>query len=482
MVINEGAYFVYGSAYEFAATGNRSTAVRTVGDVRLEDVRATAGGPASAAIAADGDLYLLYGTVHGPITATGSLSLDLADVDPIPENAIIIGREARWLSNDDIDMGIFGFCAVAGHANPLPATMYMDCVDIEGVEDTGTFHGVPLQWETAGLDLSTPGTYTVYGTPQLPGSILGLDGVERKPVTVQIVESGKLWLTGVANLRTVMYLQYLEDIVEAEAYKLHHSRDGETWSLLGDEGDARIESWGTDLFGLQRNSLHYFQLEVIGGPMAGRSNILTFWLDEKAMLGNGGDRDGTGQGDNGPLPPPVGGDPEPPDPPKPPPGGENPEPPAPPPPGDKDPEQPQQPAFPQGSGASSDSGRDQDATVPAIKVETVLEVDVGPERQEASESVYSPRQQPSVKPVEEPAEQAADMSPVDIVPQSERRQPVAAPTQDAVLASEPPSDQVARVRDVSGCPLAAGGAIALAAVGFLLWRRLRGGKRYGDQA
>lgn len=280
------------------AAGSRSTALLVQGNTRLRNLAIHAPRADSVAISADGDLLLDECRVTGVMEVAGDLTLDLTQASPLPENARIVSRRANWLYGDDSDMGMFGLWAAAGQENPLPETISIELLDTDGENNAMMLYDVPMRWESGGADLSRPGSYTVYGTPEISSTYPEVEGLERTAVSVKVVEAGKPWLVAASAPGLYVKLHYLEPVADPGELRLYHSLDGETWSLM--DNDARVSAWDATAFRLQYDQMHYFQLEVVGGPMAGRSNVLSFWLDVANKIGSGGDRDNGDRDEQGP--------------------------------------------------------------------------------------------------------------------------------------------------------------------------------------
>ena len=347
-------------------TGEGSVALKVRGDARLDRLRAEAGSNGTA-IWATGNLTLESCSVYGPVHTDGTLTLDCTAAEPLPEGARVISRQAYWLSDYGADMGIFGFWAVAGQQSPLPDAISLDLIDRDGAEELKFMQNVPMLWEANSADLSIPGTYTVYGTPQMHELPHGVAGLKRTAVTVQIVEPGSPWLIAASVPSSYVSLHFLEPIEDAEEIRLYHSLDGETWTKP-DEDAVWISGWSASIQFLQPDHMHYFQLEVVGGSLAGCSNILSFYLDADNLIGNGGDRDNGDRGDQGedppePLPPAI-------PPPEPPQSPDNPEPPdTPDTPTPQDTPPPASPRTGGGSSGSSDKPDTDIARTPTPQVE-----------------------------------------------------------------------------------------------------------------
>ena len=356
MELGEHAY-IYCPDTVIEVTGNNSIALKVRGDARLDRLRAEAGNNGTA-ISATGNLTLESCSVYGAVHTGGILTLDCTAAEPLPENARIISRKAHWLSDYGADMGIFGFWAVAGQQSPLPDAISLDLIDRDGAEELKFLQDIPMLWEANSADLSAPGTYTVYGTPQIPELPHGVGGLERTAVTVQIVEPGRPWLIAASVPSSYVSLHFMEPIEDAEDIRLYHSLDGETWTRL-DEDAVWLSGWSASIQFLQPDHMHYFQLEVVGGSLAGRSNTLSFYLDADNLIGDGGDRDNGDRGDQGenppePLPPVI----PPPDPPVTPDNPTPPDTPAPPtPPDDPSPASPRPGGGTSGSADKPDTDR-----------------------------------------------------------------------------------------------------------------------------
>ncbi len=301
---------------ELHAEGAGATALSAAGDLWLTNMTVATAGAGCLAIDADGDVVLDYCSISGDIRAAGGVTLNASAVTRIPDGATVVARGAVWNYPDPgfgaFDAKVFGVHRVVGDDTPLPEALFFDLYNTDDPDDYILSLEWPVLWELGSADFDAPGKYTIRGAPQLPGHIRSLTGAEPADILLHVAESGKPHLTGASlfNMNNELLIHYLEPIEGADAITLHHSEDGETWRALepwslehwetihaeAGEQSSRVNSFGVD-------RLHYFRLEVEGGPMAGVSEVLSFYLNSEGLPTVGGDRDDDDRGrqDDPPL-------------------------------------------------------------------------------------------------------------------------------------------------------------------------------------
>jgi hypothetical protein len=297
------------------AEGEDAIALAAEGGERFHSLTVTASGEGSAAIDAGGDLTLTLCKIEGAIRCEGTLTLDCTSADPLPSNAAVIKRKAIWQNPVGFyDIAVFGLHRLIGSSDPLPESITMTLYQPENPDEyvnaEATF---PVLWDMNSADLSVPGETIVTAVPQIE-SIPGLESIGSTEIKLHTVEPGIPHLTGALAFTffgaasTELYL--FEPIEDADEILLFHSPDGENWTALAEFEDYSFSGDHCMVYSVETKKTHHYKLEVIGGVMAGESNVLSFYLDENGQPFPGGDRTGT---DRPGHEPPDGDDEKPPD-------------------------------------------------------------------------------------------------------------------------------------------------------------------------
>lgn len=173
--------------------------------------------------------------------------------------------------------------------------------------DNGIFLSVPLIWDISSIAFGTPGTYRVYGIPDLPEGVLLSSDFSSYPCDVIIQKNGVFSLTPPTFDGISFMTRWTKPTPQREKFHRYYAiGDDGPWQEDTTGSFMRIESFNTQSMYVfyYENVLfevpYYFQLEYDGEY----SNILKIYLTEDDLYYDliEGDRDG---GDRGEQPPPA---------------------------------------------------------------------------------------------------------------------------------------------------------------------------------
>ena len=291
-----------------SAEGTQACAVYATGGDTLELYRLElrADGDQAAAVRSDVPVRLLFSTVNGEIEAP-EVILDASPADPIPADAKVVQRVAG--PGDTLSEN--GLCLPVGaSAEELDALLADRLGDSGGYalsdragEADAVFYSAPGAWSGETVDLTRPGTYWFTGVPE--EARLGSVTLPERRVPVHVVDPDAPWIMDAERFEESVYLRYFRAVEGAEGWTLRCSMDGgESWRDAATLPGAELSAEGALIGALpQMNMTYIFQLEVLGGDMAGRSNVLAFSYYDSRHWNGGGDWDGGDRGDQGELPP-----------------------------------------------------------------------------------------------------------------------------------------------------------------------------------
>lgn len=283
---------------EVVANGKGATAVYANKDVSLFYMSITAKGEDSTGIHATGEVQLKGCVVEAgktPIVSEqGVIVIDGCSVAPIPECAEVIDREAvpggRIQEN--------GICVAEGESlddvlskNTLANYYLLDKERVVSISNyiTGT------NWTNLPSDTNTPGECSLVCDPIGVPEWMPIEGVDSFEVPLHIVAENQPHIEFASRFGwdTVM-LKFFSEIKEAEKITLWYSSDnGQTWHDFEELPTADVSPTGAVVDALPPNQAYLFQLEVTGGGMAGKSQVLEFpYYDSDPDSWGGGDRTG----------------------------------------------------------------------------------------------------------------------------------------------------------------------------------------------
>lgn len=283
---------------EIVATGNGATAIYANKNFNLSYISITAKGEDATGIHATGKVQLKGCVVEAgktPIVSEqGEIVIDGCSVAPIPECAEVIGREAvpggRIQEN--------GICVAEGESlddvlskNALANYYLLDKERVVSITNyiTGT------NWTNLPSDTNTPGECSLVCDPIGVPEWMPIEGVTPFEVPLHIVAENQPHIEFASRFgwHTVM-LKFFSEIEGAEKITLWYSSDnGQTWHDFEDLPTADVSPTGAVVDTLPPNRTYLFQLEVTGGGMAGKSQVLEFpYYDSDPDSWGGGDRTG----------------------------------------------------------------------------------------------------------------------------------------------------------------------------------------------
>ncbi len=291
-----------------SAEGAQASAVYATGGDTLELYRVAlrAAGEQAAALRSDVPVRLLFSTVEGAAEAP-ALTLDASSADPMPADAEVIQRVAG--PGDTLSEN--GLCLPVGApAEELDRLLEDRLGDRIGYalydragEMGAMLYTAPGTWSGEAVDLSRPGTYWFTGVPE--EARLGEVALPERRVPVHVVDPDTPWLMDAERFEESVYLRYFRAVEGAGDWTLWCSMDGgERWEDAAALPGAALTAGGAQFEALpELNRTYLFQLEVLDGDMAGRSNVLAVSYYDGRNWNGGGDWDGGDRGDQGELPP-----------------------------------------------------------------------------------------------------------------------------------------------------------------------------------
>lgn len=250
-------------------------------------------------------LILCQAESDGALADAPALTLDGTAASPEPEDARVIRREAG--PGDALSEN--GLCIPVGASeeelaellgNRLGGAIYYSLYD-EAAEEYAILESVEGTWSGEPVELSRPGAWRFTGTPAAP---LGNVQLPERMVWLYVLEPGVPWIMDAERGKDSAVLRFFQKIEGAESLILWYSLDGgESWRDAAQLPGTSIQGEGALLAPLPAENCDYsFQLEVRGGPMAGKSNVLPFACYDNRHWNGGGDWDGGDWGDQGELP------------------------------------------------------------------------------------------------------------------------------------------------------------------------------------
>lgn len=291
-----------------SAEGTQACAVHATGGDTLElyRVELRASGEQAAAVCSDVPVRLLYSTVDG-VAEAPALTLDASSANPMPADAKVIQRVAGpgdTLSENGLCLPVD---VTAEELDRLLEDRLGDHIgyalyDRAGEADAESY-SAPGAWSGEAVDLTRPGTYWFIGVPE--EAQLGEVTLPERRVPVHVVDPNTPWLMDAERFEESVYLRYFRAVEGAGDWTLWYSMDGgECWRDAAVLPGAELTAGGALFEALpEMNRTYLFQLEVLDGDMAGRSNILAFPYYDGRHWNGGGDWDGGDRGDQGELPP-----------------------------------------------------------------------------------------------------------------------------------------------------------------------------------
>lgn len=268
----------------FRASGEGSTAVRSAGPVRLFLCRA------------EGETAVRAG---GPVILDGSAASPAIPGASVVERVLIPGNRLR--EN--------GLCIQAGAGRDELASLYKEqlgdslwCAAYDAAEQAVVrMLTVPADFGGLAGETPGPGTYDITCAPRLPDWFpLELAAFS---IPLHVVEENTPFLWDAQDAGAGAFLRFFQEIAGAERMTLWYSLDaGKSWRDAAELPGIVILSTGAQLENLEINRTYWFRLEVEGGPMAGRSNVLEFPLYDEYHVNGGGNRDNDDRDDMGELP------------------------------------------------------------------------------------------------------------------------------------------------------------------------------------
>jgi len=321
---------VAGDVLYIAADGADSTAVRAdnIDNLWLLDISAK--GPGGVGVVMEGVSTARYvwckiDADTAAVTGGDIVELAACAVSPQVSNAEIIECASRWEiefvpgSAYPYNLYRYGLWVFPGSELPLEDAMVMDMVAYQESREL-IIRGprVPMQWDYSPDDLNTPGTYTIGATPTLPIpeiSIVNLEHGKRYDIPLHVVERDKQYLTYAtisSFLGDAICLHLMQSLEEKPNYRLWYRAGNAEWKYFTDEDEAVSYYYNEDpaslvVFGMDLSVDYQFQLEVLDGPLQGKTNILELPGGMEFFFGGGGgDRDGGDRGGGGKLTPVTG--------------------------------------------------------------------------------------------------------------------------------------------------------------------------------
>ena len=322
---------VAGDVLYIAADGAGSTAVRTDNINYFDLLDISAKGPGGVGVAMEGvstARYVCCKIDADAAAVTGGDIVELAAcvVSPQVSNAEIIECASRWELEPFLGSGYtynlyrYGFWVFPGSELLLEDAMVMNMAAYqEGRELYIEGPTVPIQWDYSPDDLNTPGTYTIGATPTLPIpelSIVNLEHGKRHDIPLHVAEWDKQYLTYayILNFLDNAICFNLMPLLEEEThYRLWYREENAEWEYFSDEDEAVAYYYDENpdyatliVFGVDLSLGYQFQLEVLDGPLQGKTNILEVPGGMEIYFGAGGDRDGNDREGGDELPPVTG--------------------------------------------------------------------------------------------------------------------------------------------------------------------------------
>lgn len=259
------------------------------------------------AVKAAGDLTAFCCDLIGGFTAIetdGKIVLDCTYIEPKRADIETVLRDVTWAGTN-----INGVYLKLGDA--LTASGYTTfTLTNEELPTSKRTQSIWVERDSSGLDVNTPGVYTVYYTPVGFKMLENLLGVGRTAVKVTVMERDKLYLVStVYNTRlkktSISFNSW--PLGDEEDIILSYSEDdGDSWQQIArSDSAAGITFSGSQIYldFPEDEKLYLFQAEVIGGSMAGKTNIIPHWYSPNGRPPpREGDWDLGDRDDQGPLP------------------------------------------------------------------------------------------------------------------------------------------------------------------------------------
>lgn len=291
-------------------TGTNACAVETDVPLDLYRLRLTAQGENAVCVRSAAPIRLILSRAEsdGALAQAPALILDGTAASPEPEDACVIRRAAvphdhyetngLWVeegaSREELDALL---------ENRLFSTRFEYGLSDEARQEEDILYFTAMTWTDDGVNPDVPGVYWLTGVPE----DWDLGGVARpeKRVPIYVADPALPAIQEGYQVDNGVKLAFFRPILSAERLTLWYSADlGRTWQDAGTLPEAEISAEGANLPTLPEPNRDYlFRLEVKGGPMAGRSNILRCsYYDNQWSWGGGGDWDGGDWGQQAPLP------------------------------------------------------------------------------------------------------------------------------------------------------------------------------------
>jgi len=261
------------------------------------------------------------------IAGCDNIKLIASEVFPEPPGAITYDTLAFWPEQNDWLGGYnllqYGYSILLGGPLVLPDEMEISIMILDGdLYNYSVSVMARLTWEYDSEILFTPGVHWISVTPSLPFPEIALPNLEhgkKMMVPVHVLEDSRQHLSYLKIVNQTydsaeINIKAFLPLDEETEYILWIKEDAGEWVAYG---NVYFQTWIWDqwirVYGLDLTKKHEIILETLDGPYKGMSNALYLPIGAEFLLGyGGGDRDGTGQGDQGENRPSVDPPPNPP--------------------------------------------------------------------------------------------------------------------------------------------------------------------------
>lgn len=294
---------------EISASGAGAVAVELTDteEAVLCCAKLSAFGGNSAAVKSAGPVTLSLCRVEGVVSvpAGAGIVLDGSAASPEIPGAAVVERvifPANRLQEN-------GLCVRAGAGQDELEELWREslgnsawlCAYDRAEQKIALTFGVSAEYAGVPAEASVPGTYEAVCTPRPPDWFpLELPAFS---VPIHVVEENRPFLRDAQDAGAGAYVRFFSEIVGAERLVLRYSSDdGVTWGDAAELPGSVVQATGVQLENLETGRAYLFQLEVTGGPMAGRSNVLGFPFYGMYSVNNGGNRDYDDRNDMGEPP------------------------------------------------------------------------------------------------------------------------------------------------------------------------------------
>lgn len=269
----------------FSAQGEGSVAVRGNGALRLTLCKAVASG--------------------GAVVTPGEVELDGCNVSPEVQGAAVVEREIipgnRLVEN--------GLCISEGSRDEelmlLRDNALGDSIELAAYDSseqtTALSVSLPASYDNFPQSMPPAGSYKVVCAPQAPFWFPA--DVPQFSFHLNVIKENQPFILDAQDAGSGAFLRFFQEISGQDSVTLWYSEDGgASWHDAVTLPGSLVLSYGAQLEGLKENHTYLFMLEVVGGAMAGKSNVLEFNFYDQYHINGGGNRDNDDREDMGELP------------------------------------------------------------------------------------------------------------------------------------------------------------------------------------